>query len=81
MEMSMQCMGVGIIVIIVVIAYRRHCQRMNPKEVQSRAMIRPAAQVHASASTKIQKESYSFHEQPYFKTPSWLKMTVAVSRT
>jgi gentisate 1,2-dioxygenase len=54
---------------------------MNPKEDQSRAMIAPAAQVHASASTKIQKESYSFHEQPYFKTPSWQKTTVAVSRT
>jgi gentisate 1,2-dioxygenase len=54
---------------------------MNTKEHQSQAMIAPAAQVKASASTKIQKESYSFHEQPYFKTPSWQKMTVAVSRT
>jgi gentisate 1,2-dioxygenase len=55
---------------------------MNTKEHQSRAMIAPAAQVHASAaSTKIQKESYSFHEQPYFEMPSWQKMTVAVSRT
>jgi hypothetical protein len=30
---------------------------------------------------KIQKESYSFHNQPYFEMPSWQKMTVAVSRT
>jgi hypothetical protein len=54
---------------------------MNQKEDQSGAMIAPAAQVHAYASTKIQKESYSFHKQPYFKTPSWQKTTVAVSRT
>jgi hypothetical protein len=63
---------------------------MNPKEDQSGAMIAPdqsgamiapAAQVHAYAPTKIQKESYSFHEQPYFEMPSWQKMTVAVSRT
>jgi gentisate 1,2-dioxygenase len=54
---------------------------MNPKEDQSRAMIRPVAQVHASASTKIQEEIYSFHEQPYFEMPSWQKMAVAVSRT
>jgi hypothetical protein len=54
---------------------------MKPKEDQSGAMIAPAAQVHAYASTKIQKESYSFHKQPYFETPSWQKMTVAVSRT
>jgi hypothetical protein len=54
---------------------------MNPKEDKSGAMITPAAQVHAYASTKIQKESYSFHEQPYFETPSWQKTTVAVSRT
>jgi hypothetical protein len=54
---------------------------MNPKEDQSQAMIAPAAQVHACASKKIQKESYSFHNQPYFEMPSWQKMTVAVSRT
>jgi hypothetical protein len=54
---------------------------MNPKEDQSGAMIAPAAQVHAYASTKIQKERVSFHEQPYFETPSWQKTTVAVSRT
>jgi gentisate 1,2-dioxygenase len=54
---------------------------MNPKDDQSGEMIAPASQVHAYASTKIQKESYSFHEQPYFKMPSWQKMTVAVSRT
>jgi gentisate 1,2-dioxygenase len=54
---------------------------MNPKEDQSRAMIAPKAQVHASASTKIQNESYSFHGKPYFEMPSWQKMTVAVSRT
>jgi gentisate 1,2-dioxygenase len=54
---------------------------MNPKEDQSGAMIAPVTQVHAYAPTKIQKESYSFHEQPYFKTPSWQNMTVAVSRT
>jgi hypothetical protein len=49
---------------------------MNPKEDQSRAMIAPAAQVHASASTKIQKESYSFHNQPCFEMLSWQKMTL-----
>jgi hypothetical protein len=54
---------------------------MNPKEDQSGVTIAPAAQVHAYAPTKNQKESYSFHEQPYFKMPSWQKMTVAVSRT
>jgi gentisate 1,2-dioxygenase len=54
---------------------------MNPKEDQSQAMIRPAAELHASASTIIQNESYSFHKQPYFEMPSWQKMTVAVSRT
>jgi hypothetical protein len=54
---------------------------MNPKEFQSGAMIAPAAQVHAYAPTKIQEESYSFHNQPYFEMPSWQKMTVAVSRT
>jgi hypothetical protein len=50
--------------------HHHHCQRMNLKEDQSWAMIAPASQVHASASTKIQKESYSFHKQPYFKMPS-----------
>jgi gentisate 1,2-dioxygenase len=54
---------------------------MNLKEDQSGAMITPVAQVRAFASTKIQKESYSFHEQPYFKMPSWQKTTMAVSRT
>jgi hypothetical protein len=54
---------------------------MNPKEDQSGAMITPAAQVHAYASTKIQKESYSFQKHPYFETPAWQKTTVAVSRT
>jgi gentisate 1,2-dioxygenase len=54
---------------------------MNPKEDSSGAMIAPVAQVHAYAPTKIQKESYSFHEQPYFEMPSWQKMTVAVSTT
>jgi gentisate 1,2-dioxygenase len=49
---------------------------MNPKEDQSGAMIAPAAQVRAYSSTKIQKENYSFHEKPYFKTPSWQKTTV-----
>jgi gentisate 1,2-dioxygenase len=44
-------------------------------------MIAHAAQVKASASTKIQKESYSFHKEPYFETPSWQKISVAVSRT
>jgi gentisate 1,2-dioxygenase len=53
---------------------------MNPKEDSSGAMIAPAAQVHAYAPTKIQKETYSFHEQPYFEMPSWQKTTVAVSR-
>jgi hypothetical protein len=62
----MQCIGVGIIVMIV---------------ISSGAMIAPAAQVHAYAPTKIQKESYSFHEQPYFEMQSWQKTTVAVSRT
>ena len=62
----------------------RHChhhQRMNRNAVQSRAIIESSGQVHASASTKIQKAIYSFHEQPYFKAPSWQKTTVAVSMT
>jgi hypothetical protein len=54
---------------------------MNPKEDSSGVMIAPAAQVHAYAPTKIQKESYSFQEQPDFEMSSWQKMTVAVSRT
>jgi hypothetical protein len=75
MEMSMQYMGVGIIVMIVFITIA------IVREDQSGAMIAPAAQVHAYAPTKIQKERYSFHKQPYFEMPSWQKMTVAVSRT
>jgi hypothetical protein len=45
------------------------------------AIIKLEKQVHAFASTKLQKEIYSCHDKPYFKVPSWQKMTVAVSMT
>jgi hypothetical protein len=54
---------------------------MNQKDDQSQAMIKSEEQVHAFASTKLQKEIYSCHDKPYIKAPSWQKMTVAVSMT
>jgi hypothetical protein len=61
--------------------HRGHHQRMNQKGNQSRAIIKSEEQVHAFASTKLQKEIYSCHHKPYFEVPSWQKMTVAVSMT
>jgi hypothetical protein len=52
---------------------------MNQKGDQSQVIIKLEEQVHAFASTKLQKEIYSCHDKPYFKVPSWQKMTVAVS--
>jgi hypothetical protein len=61
--------------------HRGHHQRMNQKGDQSRVIIKLEEQVHAFASTKLQKEIYSCHNKPYFEVPSWQKMTVAVCMT